>query len=102
VITARDISDVVAADGDPDSVRIGDVVKRDLVVAAGDALDDAAAVMWHQRVGWLTVVDGEGRFVGRITRARIDEYMKRIAAEAAKAAEAGEAGGATVESKPEA
>ena len=83
--TARDIADVVAADGDPDSVRIGDVVKRQLVVAAQDALDDAAAVMRHQRVGWLSVVDGKGQLVGRITRARIDDYVKRIDAEAGEA-----------------
>lgn len=94
-VTARNISDVVAADGDLDSIRIGDVANRELVVAAEDALHDAAALMRHQRVGWLSVVDGNGRLVGRITRARIEEYMKRTNAEAGKNVEA------SVESKPE-
>lgn len=107
VITARDVADVIAADGDPDSVRIGDVVTQELVVAAEDALDDAAAVMRHQRVGWLSVVDGKGRLVGRVTKARIDDYLKRVdsehneSTEATEAAEASKAGEASVESKPE-
>jgi CBS domain-containing protein len=73
-------------------------VKRELVVAASDPLDDAAAVMRHQKVGWLSVVDGKGRLVGRVTRARIDDYMKRIAADTGKSTDTGEA---TTVSKPE-
>ena len=69
IFTERDVlMRVVAEELQPSSVRIGDVMTRDVICCCeNDDLDDVSAIMKARRVRHVPVCDGDGRLLGMIS-----------------------------------
>jgi len=81
IVTDRDIVvEVVAAVGvEPESVKIGDVMSRELVVANEDVgVFEAVDLMQDRGARRLPVVDADGRLIGIIT---LDDVLRMVAGE---------------------
>lgn len=66
MVTDRDISNtIVAADHDPRSVRVGDIMAADLVTAReADSITDVLGVMRRKRVRRVPVTGPQGELIG--------------------------------------
>ncbi len=73
IVTDRDLALKIVAEGrDPKSVRLSDVMSRELVTcSADDDVQDAMDAMEDHQVRRLPVVDTTGRIVGIISQADI-------------------------------
>ena len=78
MLTDRDIaSAVVAADRDPHSLRVGDVMSADVVTAReGDSVLDLLEVMRRKRVRRVPVVGAQGELIGLVA---LDDLLAVIA-----------------------
>ena len=79
MLTMRTLMEVLAEGSDPDSIRVARFADVQPAIAAGDPLDDAAALMKHNKLQWLAVVDDEGRLAGNVTRAVVDRHARAAA-----------------------
>jgi CBS domain-containing protein len=69
-LTDRDIVRVIARDGDPHIVCVGDVASRDAVsVRASDALEHGLQLMAMHQMRQIPVVDDDYRVVGTLSQA---------------------------------
>ncbi|MBN2202778.1 MAG: CBS domain-containing protein [Candidatus Aenigmarchaeota archaeon] len=79
IVTERDILvDVVAEGKDPCSVKVGDIMTKDLVVISPEnTLEEAADVMTQKTIKKLPVVQGS-KLVGIVTATDLVAYEKDL------------------------
>jgi CBS domain-containing protein len=76
IFTERDVlRRVIAAEKSPKSVRVADVMTRDVVCCPPEAdIDEASRIMRDSRVRHLPVCDGDGNLLGLISIGDLNAY----------------------------
>jgi CBS domain-containing protein len=79
IVTERDIlTDVVAEGKDSNSVRVEDIMTKDLVIISPDkTLEEAADLMTEKKIKKLPVVEG-GKLIGIVTATDLIAYEKDL------------------------